>query len=103
VYIEPYAKSLAAHLHEDAISVDSAIEIEGMVSFDPFVGIAPRRYNELFIMLENRKTTDGSVVQWNPAKATPRLSESPWLYVRSEKEALALLSDAMKREKLNPV
>lgn len=85
VYIEPYAKSLASHLHEDAISVDSAIEIEGMVSFDPFVGIAPRRYNELFIMLENRKMADGSVVQWNPAHAMPRLSESPWLYVRSEK------------------
>ncbi len=103
VYIEPYAKSLAAHLHEDAISVDSAIEIEGMVSFDPFVGVAPRRYSELFTMLEDRKTVDGSVVQWNPAHALPRLSESPWLYVRSEKEALALLSDAMKREKLNPV
>ena len=25
---------------------------------------------------------DGSVVQWNPAQALPRLSESPWLYVR---------------------
>ena len=60
VYIEPYAKSLAAHLHEDAISVDSAIEIEGMVSFEPFVGVAPRRYNELFTMLEDRKTADGS-------------------------------------------
>jgi len=103
VYIEPYAKSLAAHLHEDAISVDSAIEIEGMVSFDPFVGVAPPRYNELFTMLDDRKTADGSVVQWNPADALPRLSESPWLYARSEKEALALLFDAMKREKLNTV
>jgi deoxycytidylate deaminase len=103
VFIEPYAKSLAAHLHEDAISVDSAIEIEGMVSFDPFVGVAPRRYNELFTMLEDRKTADGSVVLWNPAHALPRLSESPWVYVRSEKEALALLFDAMKREKLSPV
>ncbi len=103
VYIEPYAKSLAAHLHEDAISVDSAIEIEGLVSFDPFVGLAPRRYNDLFMMIEDRKTADGSVVQWSPTDALPRLSESPWLYFRSEKEALALLSDAMKREKLNPV
>jgi deoxycytidylate deaminase len=103
VYIEPYAKSLAAHLHEDAISVDSAVEIEGMVSFEPFVGIAPRRYNELFTMFEDRKTADGSIVQWNPAQSIPRLSESPWMYVRSEKEALKLLNDAMKREKLNPV
>jgi cytidine deaminase len=101
VYIEPYAKSLASRLHEDAISVDSAIKIEGMVSFEPFVGLAPRRYNELFTMLEDRKTTDGSVVGWNPSEALPRLSESPWLYVRGETEALALLSDAMKREKLS--
>lgn len=103
VYIEPYAKSLASRLHEDAISVDSAIEIEGMVSFEPFVGLAPRRYNELFTMMEDRKMVDGSVVQWNPAQSLPRLSESPWLYVRGEKEALALLSDVMKREKLNAV
>ena len=40
VYTEPYAKSLASRLHEDAISVDSAIEIEGMVSFEPFVGLS---------------------------------------------------------------
>lgn len=103
VYIEPYAKSLASRLHEDAISVDSAIEIEGMVSFEPFVGLSPRRYSELFIMAEDRKMADGSVVQWNPAQALPRLSESPWLYVRGEKEALALLSDAMRREKLNVI
>jgi deoxycytidylate deaminase len=103
VYVEPYAKSLAAHLHEDAISVDSAIEIDGMVSFDPFVGVAPRRYNQLFTMLRDRKTADGAVAQWNPNEASPRLAESPWLYTRSEQEALALLSDAMKREKLKPV
>ena len=39
--LSPYAKSLASRLHEDAISVDSAIEIEGMVSFEPFVGLSP--------------------------------------------------------------
>ena len=103
VYIEPYAKSLAAHLHEDAISVDSAVEIEGMVSFDPFVGVAPRRYTELFMMSEERKSQDGSVVVWNPTQARPRLSESPWSYVRNEKEALGLLSDAMRQAKLNPI
>ena len=51
-------------------------------------------------MFEDRKTADGSVVQWNQADSLPRLSESPALYVRSEKEALTLLNDAMKREKL---
>jgi len=46
VYIEPYAKSKAPLLHDDAISIDE--EIEGKLPFLPFIGVGPRRYFDLF-------------------------------------------------------
>jgi deoxycytidylate deaminase len=48
VYIEPYPKSLAPRLHDDAIAIDPDDSPEDRVVFAPFVGIAPRRYIELF-------------------------------------------------------
>lgn len=48
IYIEPYPKSLAARLHDDAIAIDPDDPPEGKVIFVPFVGIAPRRYLEFF-------------------------------------------------------
>lgn len=47
VFVEPYAKSRAERLHADSMTLDGAPE-KGKVSFEPFVGVAPRRYRELF-------------------------------------------------------
>ena len=49
-FIEPYPKSLASELHGDAITVEEASD--GKVLFKPFVGIAPRRYIQLFSSLD---------------------------------------------------
>ena len=46
VYIEPYPKSLALDLHEDSVALEKTEN--GKVVFKPFVGVAPRRYIELF-------------------------------------------------------
>jgi deoxycytidylate deaminase len=55
VYVEPYPKSLGPDLHGDAISVDEKTEakakkVDARVRFRPFVGVAPRRYMDLFSM-----------------------------------------------------
>jgi deoxycytidylate deaminase len=47
VYVSPYAKSKAESLHSDALVVASA-DPEGRVGFEPFVGVAPRRYMVAF-------------------------------------------------------
>jgi deoxycytidylate deaminase len=47
VFIEPYAKSRAAILHEDSIAMAQS-EPGDRVRFEPFVGVAPRRYLEMF-------------------------------------------------------
>jgi cytidine deaminase len=59
VYIEPYPKSMAPHLYEDSIVVDPAEPVEGRVVFEPFVGISPRRYVDLFEVKGKRKDKRG--------------------------------------------
>ncbi len=52
-YVEPYPKSLGLELHGDAICLDESVP--GRVNFSTFVGVAPRRYFDLFSM----KTREG--------------------------------------------
>ena len=67
VYIEPYAKSLSSTLHEDAISLEKPAP--NRITFAPFVGVAPRRYSDLFSMKTKegreipRKDSEGKVLQ----------------------------------------
>lgn len=59
-YIEPYPKSLAQRLHDDAIVIDPATPPPDRVALLPFVGVAPRRYMELFTNgPEVRRSVDG--------------------------------------------
>ena len=51
VYIEPYAKSKALKLHDDAIELARSRPTppwQDKVRFQPFVGVSPRRYLALF-------------------------------------------------------
>lgn len=69
-YVEPYPKSLVADLYADSISVE--VREDGKVSFLPFIGVAPRRYLELFSMTD-RKTPTGGLVRWTAEGSEPRL------------------------------
>ncbi|WP_437486723.1 anti-phage dCTP deaminase [Sorangium sp. So ce1014] len=53
VFLEPYEKSLARKLHNDAIK-DPGKSSDG-VEFDSYSGVAPRRYNYFFAMKRPRK------------------------------------------------
>ncbi|MCW2979471.1 MAG: hypothetical protein JWO14_1198 [Solirubrobacterales bacterium] len=48
VFVEPYVKSRAGELHQDALGIDTSDSGDSKLSFTPFVGIAPRRYLEFF-------------------------------------------------------
>jgi cytidine deaminase len=69
VYVEPYPKSLTYELHRDAMVNDSTGQ--NLVSFQAFVGLAPRRYMEFFDMVE-RKGPTGEIVSWNGSTSLPR-------------------------------
>ena len=54
VYIDPYPKSLAFQLHDDAIEIDPDDRPTDKIPFEPFVGVAPRRFLELFYFASRR-------------------------------------------------
>ncbi len=69
-YIEPYRKSLAAKLHDDAIT-----EIEGVtgkVKIIPYDGVAPNKYLELFGMKADQRKVAGQLKGSSPSVATPK-------------------------------
>jgi len=101
VYIEPYPKSLAAQLYPESIAVESPTGRPHHVSFEPFVGIAPRQYLNLFTMVR-RKKPDGTALSPDRQTATPRLQSSPPTYIRNEKSSLAWLDQAMRKKGLLP-
>lgn len=66
VYLEPYPKSRAAAMYGDAVQA----------RFQPFVGVAPRRYLQLFgsdADAPDRKLPDGRRKPWGPAQKTVAL------------------------------
>jgi len=71
-YIEPYPKSRAKKLHNDSVLVDPVTPSERMVNFQPFRGIAPSRFFELFESGDARKDSNGNVPAWKIATGTPR-------------------------------
>ncbi|EKN3597364.1 anti-phage dCTP deaminase [Yersinia enterocolitica] len=68
IYIEPYEKSLALDLHEDAIefyhgaSGDDASQ-SGKVHFEVFEGVSPNRYVQFFRLNQPRKSKDGLAIK----------------------------------------
>ena len=95
VFIEPYQKSKAVEFHTDSISV--GFEPAGnTVHFEPFVGIGPRRFFDLFSVRLGagyplqRKDDDGLVIPWELSKtSTLRVQMLPGSYLDLEREAKA--------------
>lgn len=85
VYIEPYPKSMTKKLYKDSIVVDGRCETGNLVTFEPFVGTAPRKYLELFEM-RKRKTSDGELVFWERSEAEPRINRYVLSYLLIEQQ-----------------
>lgn len=104
VYNEPYRKSLVQELYPDSVAVDPADDCGGRVRFEPFVGVAPRRYADLFGLSPfKRKSTDGSWLRWRPSEATPRLPDLTGTKVArlaAEEEEVRLFVDSLQEKGL---
>lgn len=85
IYMEPYPKSLAKHLHENEISFES--DVEGKVSFIPFMGISPLRYRDIF-QKGKRKNGDGTAVTWYKNKVRPMIDIEYPSYPEAEKASI---------------
>ena len=99
-YIEPYPKSRALDLHNDAICFDKDAgnknegEQPGRIPFVPFVGIGPRRYLDLFSLdlstgrKIERKGRDGRAIFPERANRPPRVQMLPFSYLERESKLL---------------
>lgn len=100
VYVEPYPKSKAADLHGDSLSVEE--EDSGKVLFEPFVGVAARRYFDLFSLklgsgYRLERKAEGKVVEWDCASARLRVAMLPTSYIDRERLATKLIAQAFTK------
>ncbi len=108
VYVEPYPKSKALEFHSDSAvaGFDSArSEEDNRVVFEPFVGVGPRRFFDLFSMkqgsgfpLKRKDKTTGKVLTWEEKTGIVRMSELPWSYLEREAYATDFLKSYLKGE-----
>jgi len=91
LYVEPYPKSRALHLHSDAIQVDAQKPVPGLVVFEPFVGVAPRLYQDIFDARDRRKDSAGRIFNWRvkDQRPQPRFSRFRNTYLEIEDAIVA--------------
>jgi deoxycytidylate deaminase len=107
-FIEPYPKSKALELHDDAVTVEEK-DAKGennttkKVLFVPFMGVGPRRFFDLFSMSLGdgnpikRKSADKiNKAHWDRTSAAPRLTMMPTSYIQREKLWLEKLPELIK-------
>lgn len=96
VYVEPYPKSLVRRFYRDSIVVDPVQERgNSFVEFTPFVGIAPRRYNDFFAM-RRRKDDFGEIADDAPAPR-PVLSSPAVAYLENETTYIAKFTQGTEK------
>lgn len=94
VFIEPYPKSKALVFHPDAIVFDSRSADDRRVLFEPFFGVGPRRFFDLFSMnlssgydVARKKDGAGDVETWDHKTSRLRLQMLPSTYLDLEGQA----------------
>lgn len=95
VFVEPYPKSRATDLHQDAIVLEPVMQA-ARVSFEPFLGIGARLYAPLF-RITRRKDSVGKTAEWHSGTALPRLSMTSPLYIKDEQVEMVNFLDQLRK------
>lgn len=96
VYIEPYPKSYAEQLHNDAIVIGKTQD-PNKVSFEPFIGVSPFRYRDLFER-GRRKDDDGNFLDWMDSVAQPIVKFTSATYLYNEREILKFVNKKIQEK-----
>lgn len=97
---------MASKLHRDAIELTGAgpgrNDGRQRIPFEPFVGIGPRRFFDLFSMRLSsgspvKRKFDGKTVSWRRESSGPRVQMLPSSYVQREKLAAAKFTSTVKK------
>lgn len=101
VYVEPYPKSRALDFHSESIHLKTQLEEKpdpSLVTFEPFIGVGPRRFLDLFSMnfgsgaKLKRKSRQGNTIEWSRESAVIRTPLLPLSYLDIEKAAVEIWS-----------
>jgi deoxycytidylate deaminase len=118
VYVEPYPKSLAFRLHYDSIVLNergldraSADGCQDKVVFEPFLGVGPRRFFDLFsLKLSSGRTVkrkeyrkEGEVVGWQRLGQRPRVPLEATSYLRREESVAVDLLEILDQSATNSI
>lgn len=104
VYIEPYPKSKALEFHDDSISMTTSplAADDKRVQFEPFEGIGPRRFFDLFSCklgssyhLVRKEEKSGKTMQWSIRNARLRIQMKPCSYLDLELQACKLFQSCL--------
>ena len=93
-YIEPYRKSLAIKLHNDAITEDEADTSK--VRILPYDGVAPTRYLKLFRVGNDARKKEGKLILADPKWAKPKFDKTLEALPTLE----AIVVDSLREKKL---
>jgi deoxycytidylate deaminase len=85
VFLEPYPKSYAKQLHGDSITYEKSEVTK--VLFEPFIGISPRRYRDIFEK-KKRKEKSGKAKEWYEDTPKPMIQDRGASYIKAEDAAI---------------
>jgi deoxycytidylate deaminase len=105
VYVEPYPKSKAKELHDDAIRVGEGARLpdDHTVPFVPFVGISPRKYLDMFTTKPvystevDRKLSNGHAINWQRMRTPLRTKMASLSYIERETRAISRLDKCLQQ------
>jgi deoxycytidylate deaminase len=116
VFVEPYLKSRAINFHDEAIEIvypvlshqdqtNSDKILNQKVRFEPFFGVGPRKFFDLFSMeigagyqLIRKERPSGGVKEWDPKNAIVRVQMTRNCYLEREIVAAARFDDQIKQK-----
>lgn len=88
VFLEPYPKSHTSDFHSDSITL-ADVPARDKVLFEPFIGISPRRYRDIFEKTK-RKDRQGRAVTWWEGVPVPRVEDRSSAYIENEEPAISI-------------
>jgi deoxycytidylate deaminase len=98
VYVEPYPKSYAEDMYSQSIALEQSELQKNQILFQPFSGIAPFRYRDLFEK-GRRKSQGGTALTWKEGSPRPNLNLIVESYLELEPLVTAQLAKRIDSEK----
>lgn len=93
VFIEPYPKSLTKDLYKRSVNISQDESDDDAVQFEPFIGVAPRRYLDFFTMPQRRKDDKGYSLEWKSNTAIPKCVDLYPTHIERETADLANIAN----------